>query len=458
MASRLIVERVPLRALQRHHHAWLNSFGDQETLVDAVGNRPGFFGPNPVAFLSLLARRPSILLGDLEEALINDRTLMRVSAFRGSLFLLNTQDFPIYFRTFHSFLFQRGLQKLFDAKITKAHLLHFADLIEEGDPSLPMTIPTIIDIIFPGRRERPSPEICHRIIQKLCDIGVLVRASAKGWKGNEFTYAILKKWVPEISIKPDNPETARTETVRKYLRAYGPASIEDVAWWTGLPIVQCQRSIAHLRREAVRFHVETYRDDMIGLKETVESLRKRGPIEEEIQLLPPWDPYTLGWRCRRRVADKDILPFVFDTNGNAANVIVDCGRVIGLWQFRDNETNMFEYHIFQRYSDRRKVVLQKIEDWSRSITRLTGAFSTTIIERKLPLPLSERPNGSFLWPLGKTVSQHSVKIDESSPMERRTANTFRKPYLDNDYLVRPNEVTAEPPTPGLEEAANDTAF
>ena len=441
MASRLIVERVPLRTLQKYHHAWLNNFGDQETLVDAVSNRPGFFGPNPVAFLSLVARRPSILLGDLEEALTNDRTLIRASAFRGSLFLLNTQDFPIYFRTFHNLLFQRGLQRLHDENITKAHLSHFTDLLTDADPIQPMSVQNIIDIIFPGRRERPSLETCQRLIQKLCDMAVLVRATAKGWKGNDFTYVLLKKWIPEISIKPDNPETARTETVRKYLRAYGPATIEDVAWWTGLPVVQCQRSVAHLRREAVRFHVETYRDDMIGLKETVDNLKKRNALEEEIQLLPPWDPYTLGWRCRRRIADKDLLPFVYDTHGNAASVIVDCGRVVGIWQFRDTETNMLEYHIFDRFLERKKMITQKIEDWTRSLSKLTGAHTVNICERSLPKPLSDRQSGSFLWPVGKTLPNTEGKHShEASPMERRTSNTFRKPYLDNDYLVRPNEV------------------
>ncbi len=458
MASRLIVERVPLKTLQRYHHSWLNNFNDQETLVDAVGNRPGFFGPNPVAFLSLIARRPSIVMGDLDEALVNDRLLIRAPAFRGSLFLLNSQDYPIYFRTFHHLLFQRGLQKLLDAKITKAHLHHFADLLEEAKPNLPLSAPGVVDIIFPGRRERPSPETCHRIIQKLCDMGVLVRASAKGWKGNDFSYGVLKYWIPEMSLRPDNPETARTETVRKYLRAYGPATVEDVAWWTGLPIVQCQRSIAHLRREAVRFHVETYRDDMIGLKETVENLRKKSPGEEEIQLLPPWDPYTLGWRCRRRVAEKDLMPFIYDAYGNATSVIADQGRVIGVWQFRDSETNILEYHVFQRYADRKRAVLQKIEDWSRSITRLTGSVSASIIERGMPTPLIEMAAGSFLWPLGKARTKSSVVVpDADSPMERRTANTFRQRYLDNEYLVRPNEVVMENTMPTSDDTAEQNS-
>lgn len=459
MASRLVVERVPLRTLQKYHNSWLNNFGDQETLVDAVGNRPGFFGPNPVAFLSLIARRPTILLGDLEEALINDRSLIRASAFRGSLFLLNTQDYPIYFRCFHNYLFQRGLQKLQEHKISKAHLSHFALMLEEVQSNLPLLTHQIIEIIFPGRRERPSAEICHRIIQKLCDMGVLVRTGAKGWKGNDFSYAVLKTWMPEMSMKPDNPEAARTETVRKYLQAYGPASIEDVAWWTGLPLVQCQRSIAHLRREAIRFHVETYRDDMIGLKETVESLRKRSPAEEDIQLLPPWDPYTLGWRCRRRLAEKDLMPMIYDTHGNATSVIVDGGRIIGLWQFRDSENNLFEYHIFQRYSDRKKIVLQKIEDWTRSILRLTGAGVVNIVERPQPSPLAERPAGSFLWPLGKTLPQKDLQeIVEKSPMERRTANTFRQRYLDNEFLVRPNEVVSEQNVQNTDDSSGEASF
>lgn len=439
MASRLIVEKVPLKTLQKHHHAWLNNFSDQETLMDAISHRPGFFGPNPVCYLSIMARRPSVLLGDMEEALMNDRTLIRASAFRGSLFLLNTQDFPIYFRTFHNFLFQRGMQKLQDASISKAHLFYFADMIEEADPALPLSVSGLMDIVFPGRRERPNLDVCYLIVQKLCDMGVLVRASAKGWKGNDFTYALLKKWVPDISLRPDNPETARTETIRKYLRAYGPASMEDIAWWTGLPLSQCQRSVAHLRREAVRFQIESYRDDMIGLKETVELLRRKDPCEEEIQLLPPWDPYILGWRCRKRLVDKEMMPFVYDSAGNAASVIIDNGKVIGLWQFRDNENNMLEYHVFSRYSDRKKMVLQKIDEWTRTISKLTGCAFVSIMERKLLEPLAERPSGSFLWPLGKALGSVENK-EEISPMERRTSNTFRQKYLDNQYLVLPNEV------------------
>ena len=380
----------------------------------------------------------------MEEALINDRALIRAPAFRGSLFLLSIQDYPIYFRTFHTLLLQRGLQKLADLNVSRAHLCHFVTLLETAAPQLPMTVPQIIDIIYPARREKPDNETAQRIVQKLCDMGILVRTHAKGWKGNEFTYALLKIWSPETSLKPDNPETARTETIRKYLRAYGPATMEDISWWTGLPLIQCQRSVSHLRREALRFHVEGYRDDMIGLRETVDLLRRKATNEDEIQLLPQWDPYISGWRDRKRIVDKEVMPFIFDKAGNAVSVIVDVGKVIGVWQFRDNEINMLEYHIFNQYRDRKKIALQKIEEWARVLTTLSGAMTANIVERPLPAPLSERSANAFLWPLGKQLSQIELPEKEpNSPMDRRMSNTFRQSYLDNQYLVRPNATMPE---------------
>jgi len=95
MAGKGSFESTLLKTVQRYHHTTLNTFGDGETLVEAIHRRPGCYGPNPIAFLSLLARRPGLTLGDLDEALINDRSLVRATAFRGSMFLMPTEDYPV---------------------------------------------------------------------------------------------------------------------------------------------------------------------------------------------------------------------------------------------------------------------------------------------------------------------------------------------------------------------------
>ncbi len=448
MASRLVIDRIALKTLQRYHHATLNCFGDHETLVDAVANRPGFFGPNPVAYLSLLARRKSIHADDLDEALLNDRTLVRATAFRGSLFLLSSSDYPLYFRALHGHLKDNGMERLKSVGVTEAILSKYGKMLLESNFSLPQTQDQIANIIFAGVKKRPGAILEKLAIRKLCDMGILVRTMTKGWKGNDFSFGLTKNWLTETQLTTENPEAARTETIRRYLRCYGPATTDDIGWWTGLPLMQIQRSVSHLRREAVRFPVEGYKEDLIGLRESVELMQNLPDSKDDLEFLPPWDPYTLGWVHRKRLVDKEWHSFVYDAAGNATSVIVEAGKILGLWQFRDTQVNTLEFHVFSSHANRRKAVFHRAEEHAIRLAELTGAGTVNLFERPLPRSLLERPLGSFLWPLGK---EPVVSDKENRPsdnlMERRHSNTMRGKYLDNDHMVRPSSDVVDEDSP-----------
>lgn len=440
MASRMVIERMPLKTIQRYHHSVLNCFGEHETLVEAIANRPGFFGPNPVAFLSIAARRKSAHHGDLDEAILNDRTLVRVTAFRTSLFLISTVDYPIYFRALMPLLKNIGLERLASFEISETHIMRYAKIFNEANFEMQQSHESLMKFIYTGSTKRFCMEAERLIVRKLCDMGILIRTATKGWKGNEFSYALTKNWLPEINLNFENPESARTETIRRYLRSYGPATFEDIAWWTGLPLLQVQRSVLHLRREAVRIPVEGYREDLVGLREAVDAIRESREDSEVIQFLPPWDPYTFGWLLRRRIIEKELMPWVFDAVGNSAATIVESGKVIGLWQFRDSAANILEIHIFSPYLSKRKDVFRKAEEFAELLGELSHSGSINIIERPLQQSLLERSLGSFLWPLGKDLPfkvQDPRMLD--SPMERRTSNTFRGSYLDSKHVVHGGE-------------------
>ncbi len=134
----------------------------------------------------------------------------------------------------------------------------------------------LFSIIFTTQKTLPDKTLIHLIAQKLCDMGVLIRVASKGWKGNNFNYMLLEKWLKELSLnRVDNPEVAKTETVRKYLRAYGPVAVNDISYWSGLSIVQCQKALLNLKKEIVRVHVDGYKEDMIALKESMELMKKK---------------------------------------------------------------------------------------------------------------------------------------------------------------------------------------
>jgi hypothetical protein len=438
MASRIVLDPIPLWHLQRHHHGTLNTFGDGETLVDAISNRPGIYGPNPIAHLSLLARRPSLTVSDLEEALLNDRTLVRAGAFRGSLFLLVTEDYPLYFRALNQILSRAQVERLEAADITERHLLRFTQRLKDADFAMPLPHDDLMEIMFPAREKRPPVEIERLVLRKLCDRGVLMRTTSKGWKGNRFYYALLSRWLPDVRLSAENPEPARTETVRRYLRTYGPATLEDIAWWTGLQPLQVQRAVTHLGREVLRYPVIGLPEGLVGLRETVDAFRKDRPAFDDVQFLPLWDTYTLGWKDKRRLVDEDLMPWVYDNAGNAASVIIHDGKVVGIWQFRDSERIILEFHLFDRFADLKAKVHKKAGSHAAALALTARARETVVVERDLPLPLEERERNAFLWPLGKELPFRSG--DQGlmlSPMDRRTPNTYRGSYLDSKQLVKP---------------------
>src|SRR3712207_8664997 len=58
------------------------------------------------------------------------------------------------------------------------------------------------------------------------------------------------RWVPARSWLPAplprlEPAAARAELVRRWLGAFGPGTVADLSWWTGLPVGQVKRSEEH---------------------------------------------------------------------------------------------------------------------------------------------------------------------------------------------------------------------
>lgn len=448
MASKVPLEATPLKTLQRYHHASLNQFGDGETLVDAVQRRPGFYGPNPIAYLSLMARRSSLTLGDLEEALINDRSLIRASTFRSSVFLTATEDFPIYFRAFADGLASSGMARLRSSGIDENTLALYARRLKEAGFTMSKSPPELLDIMLPAREKRPDPDVERVLFRKLCDLGVLVRTTSKGWKGNQYNYALVDRWLDGVALTAEHPEAARLEVVRRYLRAYGPARLEDISWWTGLSPVDVRRFIDQLGREVLNFPVDGLGEGLIALRETLDAIRKSALEPGRILFLPLWDAFPLGWRDRTRVVDPAFAPWVYDPAGNSASVIVEDGRVIGLWQFRDGDSITLEFHVLEPYANRLNALRLAADDHAAALASVAGARDVRVIERALPPPLAERPAASFLWPLGKEpVFRVSDTLTISNPMDRRGPNVLRSKFLDDERLIRPSEEVSSPGRP-----------
>lgn len=146
----------------------------------------------------------------------------------------------------------------------------------------------------------------------------IVKAEVQGgWRSDRYRYARWADWLPGVDPFSLGEDEARAELARRYFRCYGPAAVEDFAWWAGLTP---NRAVDAIERAGLRRR----RDGDVGRGGS-------GSDPTGVRLLPVWDNVLMSHRDRTRVVPDRLSPFVYDRSGNGTSVVVVDGRVGGVW-------------------------------------------------------------------------------------------------------------------------------
>jgi hypothetical protein len=124
-----------------------------------------------------------------------------------------------------------------------------------------------------------------------------------------------------------DPQHARAELARRYLAAYGPATLDDLRWWTGWTAKESRGALATLGAVPVR--LDGGRDGFVLRDDTVEAARL-SPAASRVALLPALDPTAMGWKHRDWYLGGHAGP-LFDRSGNIGPSIWVDGRIVGGW-------------------------------------------------------------------------------------------------------------------------------
>jgi hypothetical protein len=116
---------------------------------------------------------------------------------------------------------------------------------------------------------------------------------------------------------------ARTELVRRYLRAFGPATKADVSDWSGLRVRDFQQALDGL---------PTHRtEDGRVLYDVPRGPLPDGDAPAPVRFLPKWDNLLLGFADRTRVMSNEIRKLVIGKNGDVAQTVLVDGFVAATW-------------------------------------------------------------------------------------------------------------------------------
>ena len=142
-------------------------------------------------------------------------------------------------------------------------------------------------------------------------------------RDREPTFVLFDEWLPPKSHKVRSASVG--ELARRYFLGHGPAKLEDLTWWSGLPTSVAREAINEVRHllDEETINGSVYWSGPLGQQE--------GPLTS-LHLLPGYDEYIIGYRDRDAVLDRYHTKEVLSSNGVFYPTVVIDGRVDGTWR------------------------------------------------------------------------------------------------------------------------------
>jgi hypothetical protein len=279
------------------------------------------------AQLAIRPRSAGLVAADIERARVEDHTIVRTWCMRGTLHLLATEDLgwllallgPIFVRSGQRRRKQLGLNEETSHKGVRV----IRDRLAEHGPQTRGEIANeLIRQGVPAQGQAAYHLLYMAGLQRIICLGPD--------RDSEQTFVLL-----EDRIAPDTmvtEEAAQAELARRYFSAYGPATPEDLASWSGLPVGQARAACEGVRSQL--FEVELEGDPMWMLKSRRALLEEPPPRAPLVRLLPRFDTYLLGYKSRELVVDSQHARRIHPGGGMLRPALLVDGRALGTWSIK----------------------------------------------------------------------------------------------------------------------------
>lgn len=335
--------------LARRHH--LAPAARTDDVVAVAGDMVALHGTDPsTVFLSAAARMRRPAVEALERALYDDRSLVRTLGMRRTMFVLPVPLVPVVQaactdalvpgerRRTLAMLEQDGVEDA-DRHLRELEEATAAAIVDRGEVTgaeLSKIVPGLSRKLHVGQGTKWEGTIgmTTRVLFLLSTEQRIVRGRPRGgWTSSQYRWSPMSSWLPGDPPRPGADE-ARVELLGRWLRAFGPATVADLHWWSGLTLGQVRKALTALDLEEV---------DLDGAPGIVlaDDLSPTPADEPWVALLPSLDPTTMGWKERHWYLG-DHRTALFDTNGNAGPTVWCDGRVVGGWAQRRSGEVLFE--------------------------------------------------------------------------------------------------------------------
>ena len=291
--------------------------------------------PNP-PYIGLWSRLHSFQRDDLTQ-LLKDRQTVRTTMMRGTLHLTTAEDF-MYFRSALQHLHRRGLDTYFETAsqqlqngttppIEKARLISEIQSYVQEQPRTNVHLRKKIAELIPGMGDQ--------LLYKVRSYLPLIQTFPAGaWNvGGSPAYTEASAWLGRTFA---TPQAGLRYLIRRYLAAFGPASVKDIQAGSGLK--RLQEAVDALRPELIIYRDGQGREffDLPGAP--LPSIDTPAPI----RFIPMFDNLVLAHDDRSRIIADEYKPIVFPGLSVVHPTILIDGYVQGIWRIEGKNKLIIE--------------------------------------------------------------------------------------------------------------------
>lgn len=293
--------------------------------LDVVEHLVGMQAQSPnTPYVGLWSRIAGFEIDDLS-ALYRSREVVRIAVMRSTIHLVSSRD-CMALRS----VLQPVIHRLFNGGYAK--MLKGIDLEEmsaRGRAAVeakPMTFSEIsqhLAATWPDRNRNALSYALRALVP-------LVQVPPRGIWGESglSAHTSAESW-----ITMECPLTMSIEDlVRRYLAAFGPATVRDFQAWSGL--TRMRETFDAMTSDLVRLQS----DDGQELFDLPTAPRPRGDDAVPVRFLPEFDNALLSHFDRSRIIDDDFKKHVYTINGQIPGTVLVDGFVRGRWRIEREKT------------------------------------------------------------------------------------------------------------------------
>ena len=266
---------------------------------------------------------------EIDHALWTERTLIKTWAMRGTVHWLPVTEEPTFVSGmrvirepfFESWWRQEGVSPDQVAGLYSAVLDALA--------ACPMTRQEVATAVVPVIGDWAEPYLLSSWgagFKRMCQVGLLVFGPSRG---NNVTFARRDHWTDQPMI--EDRDAALVELMRRYVRSFGPVTMQDTAYWIGAYQRDVKPYWERLWPELTP--VDVGGETRYVLTTDLDDLTEMESAKLPVRLVPAFDPLLLAYRDKAQLLDMRFHKRIYGAAAWVYPAVLIDGWVAGAWKY-----------------------------------------------------------------------------------------------------------------------------